>query len=279
VQLHYIGYPGTLGVEFIDYLIVDPFVVPPEERQHYSEALVYLSQCYQANDRKRAASEARPDRVEAGLPPDAFVFCCFNQTYKITPDFFAAWMRLLTAVPGSVLWLLADNRWVEDNLRREAAARGVAPDRLVFAPRQPVPDHLARHALADLFLDTFPYNAHTTASDALWMGLPVLTRAGRSFASRVAASLLHAVGLPELITHDLAQYEQLALELARGPARLAAMRHHLAAARATAPLFDIDRRRREIETAYRLMWELHQRGEAPRTMTIEADRSARLGQQ
>ena len=270
VQLHYIGYPGTLGVEFIDYLIVDPIVVPPDERQHYSEALVYLSQCYQANDRKRAASEARPDRAEAGLPADAFVFCCFNQTYKITPDFFGAWMRLLAAVPGSVLWLLADNRWVEDNLRREAAARGVAPDRLVFAPRQSVPDHLARHALADLFLDTFPYNAHTTASDALWMGLPVLTCSGRSFASRVAASLLHAVGLPELITHDLAEYERLALALAREPVRLAAMRHHLEAVRATAPLFDIDRTRREIETAYRLIWELHQRGEAPRTMTIEA---------
>jgi protein O-GlcNAc transferase len=178
-------------------------------------------------------------------------------------------MRLLSAVPGSALWLLADNRWAEDNLRREAAALGVAPDRLVFAPRQPVPDHLARHALADLFLDTFPYNAHTTASDALWMGLPVLTCAGRSFASRVAASLLHAVGLPELITRDLAEYERLALMLAREPARLTAMRRHLEAVRTTAPLFDSDRTRREIETAYRLMWELHQRGEAPRTMTIE----------
>jgi predicted O-linked N-acetylglucosamine transferase (SPINDLY family) len=270
VQLHYIGHPGTLGVDFIDYLIVDPFVVPPDEQQHYSEALVTLSQCYQANDRKRAASDRQPSRAEAGLPPDGLVFCCFNQSYKFTPALFGAWMGLLHAVPGSVLWLLADNRWAEDNLRREAAARGVAPERLVFAPRLPVPEHLARHRLADLFLDTFPYNAHTTASDALWMSLPVLTLAGRGFASRVAGSLLHAVGLPELITHDREEYERLALALAREPARLAALRRHLDAVRTTAPLFDLDRTRREIEQAYRQMWELAQRGEVPQTMVIGA---------
>jgi protein O-GlcNAc transferase len=255
-------------VDFIDYLIVDPFVVPPEEQRHYSEALVYLSQCYQANDRRRTPADRRPSRAEAGLPPDGFVFCCFNQTYKITPPLFDAWMRLLHADPDSVLWLLADNRWAEDNLRREAAARGVAPERLVFAPRLAAPEHLARHHLADLFLDTFPYNAHTTASDALWMGLPVLTNAGRGFASRVAGSLLHAVGLPELITQDLGEYERLALALAREPARLVAMRRHLEAVRATAPLFDIDRTRGEIEAAYQQMWEIAQRGEAPRSMVI-----------
>ena len=280
VQLHYIGHPGTLGVDFIDYLIVDPFVVPPEEQRHYSEALVYLSQCYQANDRRRTPADRRPSRAEAGLPPDGFVFCCFNQTYKITPPLFDAWMRLLHADPDSVLWLLADNRWAEDNLRREAAARGVAPERLVFAPRLAAPEHLARHHLADLFLDTFPYNAHTTASDALWMGLPVLTNAGRGFASRVAGSLLHAVGLPELITQDLGEYERLALALAREPARLVAMRRHLEAVRATAPLFDIDRTRGEIEAAYQQMWEIAQRGEAPRSMVIGArGRSAGAGQQ
>ncbi len=268
VQLHYIGHPGTLGADFIDYLIVDPFVVPAEEQQHYSEALVYLSQCYQANDRKRIARRSPTHRAEAGLPADGFVFCCFNQTYKITPPCFDVWMRLLHAVPGSVLWLLADNRWAEDNLRREAAARGVSPERLVFAPRLAAPEHLARHRLADLFLDTFPYNAHTTASDALWMGLPVLTCAGRGFASRVAGSLLHAVGLPELVTHDLAEYERLALTLARDPARLVALRRHLDAVRTTAPLFDIDRTRREIEQAYQQMWELAQRGEAPRSIGL-----------
>jgi predicted O-linked N-acetylglucosamine transferase (SPINDLY family) len=268
VQLHYIGHPGTLGVDFIDYLIVDPFVVPPDERQHYSEALVTLSQCYQANDRKRAASDRQPSRAEAGLPPDGFVFCCFNQSYKITPALFGVWMRLLDAVPGSVLWLLADNRWAEDNLRREAAARGVAPERLVFAPRLAAPEHLARHALADLFLDTFPYNAHTTASDALWMGLPVLTLAGRGFASRVAGSLLHAVGLAELITYDLAEYERLALALVGEPVRLAAIRGRLEVAHANAPLFDLDRTRREIEAAYQQMWEIAQRGEAPRSFGL-----------
>ena len=268
VQLHYIGYPGTLGVDFIDYLIVDPFIVPPDQQRHYSEALIYLSQCYQANDRRRAAAERIPDRAAAGLPPDAFVFCCFNQTYKITPAFFDVWMRLLEAVPGSVLWLLADNHWAEGNLRREAAARGVAPDRLIFAPKLPLEDHLARHRLADLFLDTFPYNAHTTASDALWMGLPVVTCAGRSFASRVAGSLLHAVGLPELIAQDMADYEQLALTLAHEPARLAALRHHLDSVRTTAPLFDIERTRREIEQAYEWVWGIHARGEAPRLLAI-----------
>jgi protein O-GlcNAc transferase len=240
--------------------------VPPDQQQHYSEALVYLSQCYQANDRKRTAADCRPSRAEAGLPADAFVFCCFNQTYKITPAFFGAWTRLLGAVPGSVLWLLEDNRWAADNLRREASARGVAPERLVFAPRRPLDEHLARHGLADLFLDTFPYNAHTTASDALWMGLPVLTCAGRSFAARVAGSLLHAVGLPELIAPDLGSYEALALALAREPQRLAALRRHLEAVRLTAPLFDIDRTRREIEQAYERVWEIHARAEAPRTL-------------
>ena len=174
-------------------------------------------------------------------------------------------MRLLLAVPGSVLWLLSDNLWADDNLHREAMARGVAPERLIFAPKLPMAEHLARHRLADLFLDTFPYNAHTTASDALWMGLPVLTLAGRGFASRVAGSLLHALGLPELITTDLAEYQRLALALAGEPARLAAIRCHLEAVRASAPLFDLDRTRREIEQAYEQVWEVHRRGYQPRT--------------
>jgi predicted O-linked N-acetylglucosamine transferase (SPINDLY family) len=268
VQLHYLGFPGTLGVDFIDYLIVDPFVVPQGDQKHYTESLIYLSRCYQANDRKRRGANFHPDRAEVGLPSDAFVFCSFNQTYKITPQFFDIWMRLLATVPNSVLWLLADNKWAETNLRQEASARGVSADRLIFAPRQKLPEHLARHRLADLFLDTFPYNAHTTASDALWMGLPVVTCTGRSFASRVAGSLLRAVGLPELITHDSAGYEQLALALAHEPARLGGMRRHLEGVRASTPLFDIDRTRREIETAYQQTWEIWRRGEPPRSMVI-----------
>ncbi len=260
VQVHYLGYPGTLGVDFIDYMIVDPFIVPPDQQRYFTERLVYLPDTYQVNDDRRQIGERRPTRSECGLPEDGFVFCSFNNSYKITPQIFSVWMRLLTATPDSVLWLLADNRWAEENLRREAAARGVHPSRLVFAPRLKLPEHLARHPLADLFLDTLPFNAHTTASDALWTGLPVLTCAGRSFAARVAGSLLNAVGLPELITHDLAAYEALALKLARDRDSLKAIRQKLEANKATAPLFDTDRTRRHIEAAYLTMWDNWRRG-------------------
>ena len=196
------------------------------------------------------------------------MFCCFNNNYKITAPVFDIWMRLLQGVPGSVLWLLRENPGAEANLRREAQARGIDPARLVFAGRLKVDEHLARHRLADLFLDTLPYNAHTTASDALWAGLPVLTCQGSAFAARVAGSLLHAVGLPELMTQNAADYEALALALARDNARLKAMREKLARNRDTHPLFDTDRFRRHIEAAYLRMWEIWQRGEPPQSLSI-----------
>ena len=199
VQVNYLGYPGTMGADYIDYLIADPVVIPPGSEPFYSERVVRLPDCYQPNDRQRRIAVATPGRREAGLPENGFVFCCFNNNYKLTPDVFSLWMRLLHRVEGSVLWLLEDNAAAAANLRREAAARDIDPSRLVFAPRADLPDHLARHRLADLFLDTLPVNAHTTASDALWAGLPVLTCVGEAFAGRVAASLLRAAGLPELV--------------------------------------------------------------------------------
>lgn len=268
VQVHYIGYPGTLGGGGIDYLIADPFIVPPGGEQHFAEKIVRLTPCYQVNDRQRQVGTRRWTRAECSLPDGGFVFCCFNNSYKLTPALFDVWMRLLGAVPGSVLWLLGDNPWVEANLRREAAARGVDPVRLVFAPRATPADHLARHALADLFLDTLPYNAHTTASDALWTGLPLITCAGRSFASRVAGSLLHAVDLPELVTHRLDDYESLALRLATEPGLLHSVRDRLVANRATAPLFDSVRTTRQIEAAYERMIERNRRGLPPESFGV-----------
>ena len=198
-----------------------------------------------------------------------FVFCCFNNNYKDTPEIFAVWMRLLAQVPGSVLWLLGATHWAEENLRREAQHSGIAPERLIFAPRTSFADHLARHRHADLFLDTVPVNAHTTASDALWAGVPLVTCAGRSMASRVAGSLLSAAGLPELVTYDLVSYERLALQLARSPERLAALQAALARTRAEGPLFDAARKTRQIEAAFTRMWEIACRGEAPRSFAVD----------
>jgi predicted O-linked N-acetylglucosamine transferase (SPINDLY family) len=265
IQATYLGYPGTTGAPFIDYAIIDANVVPASEVHAYSEKLVYLPECYQCNDRKRKIADRTPSRAECGLPEDGFVFCCFNNSYKTNAPVFDIWMRLLGAVPGSVLWLLGDNNSARANLQREAAARGVAPQRLVFAERVPSSEHLARHRLADLFIDTFPYNAHTTASDALWVGLPVLTCKGRSFAARVAGSLLHAIGLPELVTGSLPEYEALALRLATHPAELRALRDRLACNRSTHPLFDTPRWTRHLESAYQEMWRLHCDGEPPRS--------------
>ena len=208
-------------------------------------------------------------RADAGLPEEAFVFCCCNNNWKITEPVFERWMRLLRAVDGSVLWLLLGNEWASSNLRNEAAARGIEPGRLVFAPPLPTEDHLARYRLADLFLDTLPYNAHTTASEAFWMGLPILTCVGETFAGRVAASLLHAAGLPELATRSLEEYERLALELARTPSSLQAIRRKLDADRLTCPLFDTDRFRRHIEMANATIWERWQRGENPRSFKVD----------
>jgi predicted O-linked N-acetylglucosamine transferase (SPINDLY family) len=259
LQVNYLGYPGTMGAPYIDYLIADATVIPPESRPHYTEKIVYLPHSYQVNDRKRAIVDRHYSREELGLPPASFVFCCFNNAYKITPAVFDIWMRLLAQVPRSVLWLLDHNAVAAANLRREAEVRGVNAQRLVFAPRLPVAEHLARHRAADLVLDTLPYNAHTTASDALWAGVPVLTQMGESFAARVAGSLLTAIGLPELITHTAEQYQALARELATKAARLAALRAKLQANRLTQPLFDTPLYTRHLEEAYRQM---HARGQA-----------------
>jgi predicted O-linked N-acetylglucosamine transferase (SPINDLY family) len=268
VQVNYLGYPGTMGAAFMDYILVDDFVIPPGQQPFFTEKLVHLPGCYQVNDSRREISPHTPLRAECGLPDSGFVFCSFNNSYKITPEMFDAWMGLLKAVSGSVLWLLEGNRFAPANLRREAEARGVAKQRLVFAPRKPLPEHLARHRLAGLFLDSFPYNAHTTASDALWVGLPVLTLAGRTFASRVAGSLLRTVGLPELITTSLADYQATALRLARDADSLAHLRTRLEANRMSSPLFDAGQFARNLEKAYSTMWDIYTRGREPRAFRV-----------
>ena len=270
IQVNYLGFPGTMGVDYIDYIIGDTDVIPQGHEVFYTEKVVRLPDTYQVNDSKRIISEHTPTRAEVGLPELGFVFCCFNNNFKITPDIFAIWMRLLKKVEGSVLWLFEDNAAASRNLRREAHVRGVAPGRLVFAPRMSLPEHLARHRLADLFLDTLPCNAHTTASDALWAGLPVLTCMGGTFPGRVAGSLLRAIGLPELITENLIDYEALAFKLATTPYFLADIRSRLARNRTTYPLFDTDRFRRHIESAYVTMYERYQRGEPPQSFSVPA---------
>ncbi len=270
IQVNYLCYAGTMGADHIDYIIADPFIVPEGQDSAFTEKIVRLPDCYQPNDRQHPIAEAPIKRAWAGLPEGAFVFACFNNTVKLAPEMFDVWMRLLKAVPGSVLWLLTGNDTARANLRREAEARGVAADRLCFATRLPSPEHLARHRLADLFLDTLPYNAHTTASDSLWAGLPVLTCAGRSLAARVAGSLLRAVGLPELVTSSLTEYEALALRLARDPALLGELRAQLARNRSTAPLFDSLRYCRHLEQAYETMYDRWQRGEPAASFAVSA---------
>jgi protein O-GlcNAc transferase len=266
IQVNYLGYPGTMAAEFIDYVIADRIVLPFEHQPFYGEQIVHLPDSYQVNDAQRKIVAPVPTRQEAELPPQGFVFCCFNNNYKITRPVFDVWMRLLAKAEGSVLWLLRDNAGAEANLRREAGARGIDPARLVFATHASPQDHLARHRLADLFLDTLPYNAHTTASDALWTGLPVVTCRGNAFAGRVAASLLDAAGLPELVTSSLEQYEALALRLATDASLLGGVRQRLTDG--PSRLFDSDRFRRHIEAAYLTMWERWQRGEKPQAFSV-----------
>lgn len=270
IQVNYIGYPGTLALEQIDYLLADPIVMPPELQRHCTEAVVCMPECYQVNDDKRVLDDCTPSRAQMGLPADTFVFCCFNNNYKLSPRMFDVWMRALGRVPDSVLWLLEDNPAAARNLRREAQARGIEPERLVFAPRVDLTAHLSRHRLADLFLDTLPYNAHTTTSDALWAGLPVLTCLGVGFPGRVAASLLHAVGLPELVTHDLDEYAARAVELAQDRAQLRELRDRLSYNRTRRPLFDTARFCRHLETAYTQMWTRYQAGLPPESFTVPA---------
>jgi len=252
-------------------------VIPPGYERFYSEQVVYLPECYQVNDRARPIAEAIPSRSAAGLPDQAFVYASFSATWKIVPAIFEVWISLLRERPDAVLWLLDDNRWAVANLRREAGSRGIAPERIVFAPRLRNAEHLARIQLADLILDTAPCGAHTTAADALWAGVPLVTYLGRSFAGRVAGSLLRAVGLDELVGESLTGYASLARRLAESPAELARIRSTLQAARLSAPLFDTQRLCRHLEAAYRAMHERHARREHPvsfRVPTLDAEAAA-----
>ena len=269
VQVSYLGYPATMGADFIDYIIVDPFVVPSSQQPFFSERLVHLPRSYQVNDRRREVADARTSRRDVGLPAEGLVLCSFNNSYKISPVFFDIWMRLLRAVPGSVLWLLEANPQVAGNLRSEAEKRGVDSGRLIFAPVVPPAEHLGRHRHADLFLDTLPCNAHTTASDALWAGLPVVTCRGDTFAGRVAGSLLMAIDMPELVTTSLEEYEQAALALARSPQRLIALRQKLQNNRDASALFDLPKLTGNIEAAYARMWQTWLAGQTPAAFSIE----------
>ena len=261
--------PGTSGADYIDYIVTDRIVVPPEHHPYFSEKVVYLPDTFQANDSQRRIAERTPSRSEAGLPENGFVFCSFNGSYKFRSPVFDIWMRLLLEFEDSVLWLRSARSTVVDNLRREAKARGVNPERLIFASYvKRTEDHLARQRVADLFLDTVPYNAQTTASDALWAGLPVLTCLGGALPARVAASVLTAVGLPELVTRSLEEYEALATSLVQEPERLRRIRDRLANNRLTYPLFDTARYTRHLEAAYEQMWQRHEQGEAPRHFSV-----------
>ncbi len=268
IQVNYLGYPGTLGADYIDYIIADKTLIPEGAQSYYSEKIVYMPDSYQVNDRKRLISRREFTRPELGLPKDGFVFCCFNNNYKILPATFRVWVRILNAVEGSVLWLLEDNPLATENLKKEALNHGLDTKKLVFAKRMSLPEHLARHRLADLFLDTFPYNAHTTASDALWVGLPIVTFMGESFASRVAASLLNAIGLPELITYTQEEYAALAIELAENPKKLVKIKLKLAKNRVTTPLFNTPLFTKNIEAAYSKMYERYQANLEPKHIYI-----------
>ena len=268
IQVNYLGFPGTMGIKYMDYIIADKVVIPEESKIHYVEKLVYLPNSYQANDNMRKISDRKFSKAEFGLPEDAFVFACFNNNYKITPTIFDSWMRILSLVEGSVLWLLADNPMAKDNIIKEAFARGIDSCRLVFAERLPISEHLARHDLANLFLDTLPYNAHTTCSDALWAGLPVLTLMGHTFPGRVSSSLLGALGLSELVTHTQVEYEALAIELAANPKKLGDIKLKLTKNRLITPLFDTPLFTKNLEAAYIKMQERYHAGLEPEHISI-----------
>ncbi|MFI3223560.1 MAG: acetylglucosamine transferase, partial [Methylococcaceae bacterium] len=269
IQVNYLGYPGTMAAVYIDYLIADHTLIPNEQQQYYSEKIVYIPNSYMVNLSKIEVAEPTLIRQELGLPDTGFVFCCFNNSFKITPTTFASWMRILNAVEGSVLWLYEGNNSTIKNLKNEALKLGINEERLIFAKYMPIEEHLNRIQLADLFIDTLPYNAHTTASDALRMGLPVLTCIGQSFASRVAASLLKAVNMPELIATTQEQYEALAIELATHPEKLKTIKAKLVANLATAPLYDTALFTKHLESAYLTMYERYQNGLAPEHIVVE----------
>lgn len=270
IQVNYLGFPGTMGAGFIDYRFTDRIATPPEDEKYWTEKLVYLPHTFMITNNRQAIAEEPLERGRLGLPEKGFVFCCFNNSYKIEPVVFGIWMSLLGRLPGSVLWLFKADDAVEENLRGEAARRGVSPERLVFAPFMEHERHLARYRLADLFLDTLWCGAHTTACDALWAGLPVLTCPGLSFASRGAASMMCAAGLPEMVTRNLQEYEDRANHLATHPEELARIRGRLAHGRLSSRLFDTERRVREFEAAYRIMWERHCDGLPPEPFAVPA---------
>jgi len=270
IQINYLGYPGSMGAPFMDYIIADRTVIPENQKQHYSEKVIYLPDTYLVNDNSKKISDRPISRSELGLPETDFVFCCFNSNNKITAYEFDIWMRLLTQVDGSVLWLQRANKSAKQNLNREAQKRNIDPDRLIFAEMMPISEHLARHQLADLFLDTFNYNAHSTACDALWAGLPIVTKPGQGFPARVAASLLGAIGLSELITQSTEEYERLALDLAQNPEKLRKIKIKLRENRNSTPLFDTQNFTRNIEDAYRQAYQRYCDGLAPDTIFVDA---------
>ena len=263
IQAHYLGYIGTMGLDYFDYIVADKTVLPESNKDYFSEKIIYLPNSFQANDSTRQISDKSFTKEELGLPVDGFIFCCFNNNYKIVPQTFSAWMRILKATKGSVLWLFEDSPQVARNLAKEASQRGIDPNRLIFAKHLPRADYMARYKVADLFLDTLPYNAGTTASDALWVGLPVLTCMGNSFAGRMAASLLTNIGLPELVTRTPEEYESLAIEVASNPDKLAQIKIKLAKNRSTTPLFDTPLFTKHIEAAYQAAYDRYQSGLPP----------------
>lgn len=271
IQINYLGYPGTMGAHFIDYLIADHTLIPTVDQQYYNEKIIYLPHTYQSNDTTRPISDHPIARADCGLPENAFVFCCFNNNYKITPHTFDSWVNILNRVPKSVLWLFEDNSQARENLHKEAKKRGLSVDKIFFAERMEPSKHLARHRVADLFLDTLPYGAHTTASDALWAGLPVLTQQGNTFAGRVAASLLNAIDMPELITHTQTEYENLAVELALHPQKLNEIKQKLHTNKTHAPLFNTTLFTKHIEQAYKLAIQRHQHNLPPEHINVPAE--------
>jgi protein O-GlcNAc transferase len=268
VQVSYLGFLGTTGAAFMDYFITDKIVTPEDQFIYYSEKLVFLPDCYQINDHLQKISEKQWHKQECGLPSECFVFCSFNQPYKIDPCMFDTWMRILRRIPQSVLWLLNQNSTATKNLQRRAQAQGILPSRLIFADALPLKDHLARLRLADLALDTRIYNGGATTSNALWSGVPVITLQGNHFVSRMSSSSLSAVGLSELVTHDLKAYEALAVELAGSPGKLQAIRKKLARNRLTHPLFDTPRFVKNLEHAYQAMWKIFAGGQSPQSIEV-----------
>ena len=268
VQINYLAYPGTMGADFYDYIIGDHVVIPEDQKHNYAENIIYLPDCYMPHDNTRQISNKPISRADHDLPENGFVFCCFNNSFKISPNEFDIWMRLLNKIEGSVLWLLKANKWSESNLRNEARKRGLNEDRLVFADKLPLEKHLGRLRLADLFLDTFNFNAHTTASDALWADLPIVSKVGKSFASRVAGSLLNAIELPELITTTEKEYEALALSLASNPKTLTSIKKKLAEKKNSAPLFDTETYTKNLERAYIQAYQRYADGLPPTELNV-----------